>query len=75
MRYNAEGGELDPVVDIRRRYKNSSSVLFYIGRTKESCDRRSEVGTVHRGRGNDEPDPLRKPKESGESDNCERFCL
>jgi len=52
MRGDPEGGELDPAVDVRRRCKkNFSSVLFRIGnRTKEGCDRGSEVGTYHGGR-------------------------
>jgi len=47
MRDNS--GELDPAGDIRRRCKkNFSSVLSCIGkRTKESCDRESEFGTVY----------------------------
>jgi len=50
MRGKPEGGELDPAEGIRRRCKkNSPSVLFCIGkRTREGCDRGSEVGTVHR---------------------------
>jgi len=42
------GGELDPTYVVRRRYKkNSPSVLSRIGmKTKEGCDRGSEVETV-----------------------------
>jgi len=43
---NPEGGDLDPADDVRR--KNFSSVLSCIDKkTKEDCDRGSEVGTVH----------------------------
>jgi len=49
MRDNLEGDELDPENDVRRRSKkNFPSVLSCIGnRTKEGCDRGSEVETVH----------------------------
>jgi len=48
IRDNTEGGELDPAADVRRHCKrNSSSVLSCIDkRTKEGCDRSSEVGAV-----------------------------
>jgi len=43
------GGELDSAKGVRRRcMKNSPSILSWIGkRTKEGCDRGSEVETVH----------------------------
>jgi len=43
--------ESDPAEGVHRRgMKNSPSVLFCIGkRTKEGCDRGSEVETVHNG--------------------------
>jgi len=43
--------ELDPADDVRRRCKkNSPFVLSCIDkRTKQACDRGSEVGTVHSG--------------------------
>jgi len=43
--------ESDPVESVHRRYKkNFSSVLSCIGkRTREGCDRGSEVCTVHSG--------------------------
>jgi len=49
MRYSLVGGDLDPVEDVRKRCKkNYPSVLSYIDkRTREGCDRGSEVGTVH----------------------------
>jgi len=54
------GGELDPAIDVRRRCKNSF-VLSCIGKPKkDGCNRGSEVGTVHSGRG---PVPLRKQKD------------
>jgi len=51
MRDNSGGGESDLAEGVRRRcMKNSSSVLSCIGRrTREGCDRGSEVGTVHSG--------------------------
>jgi len=63
MRDNPEGVELDPTDDVRRRCKkNSPSVLSCIGqKTKEGCDCGNEVGTVHSGRGGEEPVPMRKP--------------
>jgi len=49
MRDNPEGGELDPVVDARRRCKKNSFVLSCLDkRIKQGCDRGSEVGTVLR---------------------------
>jgi len=48
---NPGGGESDPAERVRRCcMKNSLFVLSCIGkRTRESCDRGSEVGTVHSG--------------------------
>jgi len=47
MRNNPEGGELDPVDDVRRRCKENSPVLSCIGkRTREGCDHGIEVGTT-----------------------------
>jgi len=47
----------------RRCKNNSPSVLSCIGkRTKESCDRGSEVKIVHSGRDGKEPVPLWKPR-------------
>jgi len=45
------GGKLDPVKGVRRRCKKKYlSVLSCIGkRTREGCDRGSEVGTVQSG--------------------------
>jgi len=54
---------------------NSPSASSCIGkRKKEGCDRGSEVGTVHRGDrdGEGRAIPLRKPKESGKRENCEK---
>jgi len=63
MRDNPEGGELDPADDVHKRCKkNSPSVLSCIDkRTKEGCDRGSEVGTVHSGKDGEGPAPLWKP--------------
>jgi len=49
MRNNPGGGESDLAEGVHRRcMKNSPSVLSCIGkRTKEGCDRVSEVETVH----------------------------
>jgi len=41
-------------------------------RTKEVCDHGIEVGAVHNGRGLEEPILLRKSKESGKRENCEK---
>jgi len=70
---NPEGGELDPAEGVRRCCnKNSSSVLSCIGkRTKEGCNRGSEVETVHSGRDGEGPVPPRKPKESRRKGSCE----
>jgi len=74
MRENPEGGKLDPAEGVCRRCKkNHPSVLSYIGkRTREDCDRGSEVGTVHNGRDGEGPVPLRKPKESGRTESNEK---
>jgi len=45
MRDNLEGGKLDSAVEVCKRCKNSPSVLSCISkRTKEGCNRGSEVG-------------------------------
>jgi len=51
MRDSQGGGESDPAEGVRRRcLMNSSSFLSCIGkRTKEGCDRGSEVETVYNG--------------------------
>jgi len=51
MRDNSEEDELDPAEGVRRRcMKNYLSVLSCIGkRTREGCDRGSNVGKVHSG--------------------------
>jgi len=74
MRDNPEGVELDPAEDVLRRWKkNSSSVLFCIGkRIREDCDRRSVFGTVHSGRDGVGPVSPMKPKESGKRGSCEK---
>jgi len=41
-------------------------------RTKEGCDRGSEIGTVYSGRSGKGPVPLKKPKESGKRKDCEK---
>jgi len=68
------GDELDPAVDVCRRWKNSPFFLTCIDkRTKEeSCDRGKEVGIVHSGRDGEGAVPLKKPKESGKRGNCEK---
>jgi len=67
MRDSQGGGELDPAEDVRRRcMENSPSFLSCIcKRTKEGCDRGSEVETVHSGYDGKGSVPPRKPKESG----------
>jgi len=37
-------------------------------KTREGCDRGSEIGSVHNGRDGEGPVPLQKPKESGRRD-------
>jgi len=67
MRYNPEGDELDPAVDLCKRCKNNShSVVSCMDkRTKEGCDHGSEVSIIHSRRSGEGPVPLRNPKESG----------
>jgi len=73
MRDNPGGDESDPAEGVLGRCKNSPSVLSCIGkRTREGCDRDSEVGTVHSGRNGKGPVPSRKPKESGMRGSCEK---
>jgi len=74
MRDNPEGEELDAADNVRRRCKETSlSVLSCIvRRTRESCDHGSKVRTVHSGRDGEEPIPLKKPKESGRRESCEK---
>jgi len=73
VRDNPERGVLDAADDVRRRWKkNPSSVLSCIKRTREGCDRGSEVGTVHSEQDGERPVPLRKPKESSKRENCEK---
>jgi len=64
IRDNPEGGELDPADDVCRCCKkNSPYVLSCIGkRTKEGCDRISEVGTVHSGWNGEGPVSPRKSR-------------
>jgi len=63
-----------PAEGVRRRCnKNSPSVLSCIGkRTRECCDRGSEVGTIHSGWYKEGPVPPRKPNESGRGESCEK---
>jgi len=50
MRNSQGGGESYPAEGVHRRCMKNSSVLSCIGkRTKEGCDRGSEVETVHSG--------------------------
>jgi len=50
MRDSPGEGEPDPAEGVRRRCIKISSVLSYIDkRTREGCDRGSEVETVHSG--------------------------
>jgi len=74
MRDNPGGGELDPAEDVRRSCKkNSPSVLSCKGkRTRDGCDRGSEVGTVNSGLYGEWPVPPRKPKKSGRRGSCEK---
>jgi len=70
---SSEGGELDPANDVRRHRKKNSSVLSCIdNRTKKGCNHGSEVGTDHNGRDGAGPVTLRKPKESGRRESCEK---
>jgi len=65
--------ELDPADDVRRRCKKKLFPFYLIGeRTKEGCCRGSEVGRVHNGRDGKGPVPLRKSKESGRRESCEK---
>jgi len=76
MRDNPEGGKLDTADDVRRRCKKNSPDLSYIGkRTREGCDRGSEVETVYSKRDGKGPVPLRKPKESDRRESCEKDLL
>jgi len=60
-------------VDGRGRYKKISTALSCIAkRTKEGCDPDSEVGTVQNGRNEERAITLRKLKESGKRENCEK---
>jgi len=53
--------------------KNTPSFLSCIGKkTKEGCDRGSEVETVHNGQDGEGPVPPRKPKESGRRGSYEK---
>jgi len=74
MRDNPKGGELDPAGCVRRRCKKNSSVLSCIisKRTKEGCNRGSEVWTVHSGRDGERPVPSKKPKVSSRRGSCEK---
>jgi len=61
MRDNPEGGQADPALDVRRLCRKNFSIFSCIDkRTKESCVRGSEVGTVHSGRDGEGPAPLKK---------------
>jgi len=73
MRDNPEEGELDTANDFHRRCKKNPSVLPCIGnRTREGCDHGSEVWAVHSGWEGEGPVTLRKPKESGRTEICEK---
>jgi len=74
MRDNPEGGELDAADDVRRRCKkNSPSVLPCISkRTREGCDYGSKIWAVHNGSDGEGPVPLKKLKESGRTDSCDK---
>jgi len=53
--------------------RNSPSFLSCIGkRTKEGCNRGSEVETVHSGYDEEGPVPPTKQKESGRRGSCEK---
>jgi len=67
MRDNPEGGEFDPADDVRRFCKKNSFVLFCTGkRSREGCDH------VHSGRAGGGPVSLKKLKESGRREHCEK---
>jgi len=47
---NSERGELNPAIIDRRRCMKSPSILSCIGKkTKDDCDRGSDIGIVHSG--------------------------
>jgi len=77
MRDNPEGGVLNSADCVRRRCKkNSPFILSCIGkRTREDCDRGSEVGTIRSGRDGEGPVPPRKPKVSGRRERVVRKIL
>jgi len=65
MRDNPEGGELDSADDVCRRCKKNSVFSCIDKRTKDGCDRGSEVWTdSHNGRGVEGP-VLRKLNVTG----------
>jgi len=74
MRENPEGGESDPAEGVRRRCKkNYPFVLSCVGkRTREGCNRGSEVGAFYSRRDGEGPVPPRKPKKSGKRESCEK---
>jgi len=73
MRDNSKRAKLNPAEGAHRRCKKNSSVLSNVGkRTREGCDRGSEVGTVHSGRDREGSVPARKPKESGRKGSCKK---
>jgi len=69
MRDKSEGGESDPVVDVRRHCKKNSSVLSCIDKRTKSSDRGSEFRIAHSGQNREWPVPLRKPRKSDKREN------
>jgi len=74
MRDSQGGIESDPAEGVCKRcMKNSPSVLSCIGkRTREGCDRGSEVGTIHSGYDKEGPVLPMKPKGSGRRGSCQK---
>jgi len=73
MRDNPEGDELDPAEGVCRRCKkNSFFVLSCISnKTRESCDRGSEVGTVHCERDGEGPVSPKRSQPTGQPIACQ----
>jgi len=70
---NPEGGELDLAEGVRRLQEEFFRLSCIGKRTRECCDRGSEVGTANSGRDGEGPVPPRKPKESGRRGSCEKY--
>jgi len=71
---NPEWDELNPADDVRRRCKNNCSCFLSCidKRTKDGCDRGSEVGTVQSERDGGKASSSEETKESGRRESCEK---